>query len=132
MKVDCCVCTNKSDDQWEEIKLFIRTKCEGLLLCGWGNPELAIFAKVGRADGFDARQAILMAYPSLCFAKSQGINNVVMKHISMSMDCLTPIFGMSNEASHTAMADCDCEAVVISAFIRYLVRKELALKICRD
>ena len=39
----------------------------------------------------------------------------------MSMDCLTPIFGMKSSAFRNAMKDCDGEAVVISAWLHSYV-----------
>lgn len=34
-------------------------------VCGWGSPELRIFAEAGRDDGIDAMQAILTRFPQL-------------------------------------------------------------------
>jgi hypothetical protein len=42
-------------------------------VCGWGSPELRIFAKAGRDDGIDAMQAILTRLPQLKNAKSKGV-----------------------------------------------------------
>ena len=40
----------------------------------------------------------------------------------MAMDFLTNLFGISNRACHTALADCDGEAIVMSAFIRFIAK----------
>ena len=44
------------------------------------------------------------------------------KRFSMAMDFLTNLFGIGDHARHTALADCDGEAIVISAFIRFIAK----------
>ena len=102
--------------------MTIRSECDGKLVCCWGSPELPIFAEAGRDDGIDAMQSILKRMSHLKNAKTKGIKIDITRRFSMSMDCLTPIFGMRRSAHHTALLDCDGEAVVITAFIRYIAQ----------
>jgi hypothetical protein len=94
-------------------------------ICGWGSPELRIFTEAGRDDGIDAMQAILTRFPQLKNAKTNGVKidgspRDSTKRFSMAMDCLTSIFGMRSRAYHNAIDDIMGEAVVITAFVRFI------------
>ncbi len=50
-----------------------------------------------------------------------GVQNVMDdKSFSMAMDCLTSIFGMRSRAYHDALYDIMGEAVVITAYVRFI------------
>ena len=106
-------------DEWQE---YVNEHKQNLVVC-WGNPELELFARAGRriadgSDGFDVREAILHVFP--------GMRNLAhaenAMRFSLSMDFLTPVFGMRAKAHHTALRDCEAEAVVMTAFVRYIGR----------
>jgi hypothetical protein len=113
-------------EQWDEIHEALRTKCIGMPICGWGSPELRIFAEAGRDDGIDAMQAILTRFPQLKNARTKGVKKTdgltrdSTKRFSMAMDCLTSIFGMNSRAHHNAINDIMGEAVVITAYTRFI------------
>jgi len=114
-----------SNEQWDEIHEAIGTKCIGMPICGWGSPELRIFAEAGRDDGIDAMQAILTRFPQLRNAKTKGVKidgttRNITKHFSMAMDCFTSIFGMRSRAYHNAIDDIMGEAVAITAYVRFI------------
>jgi hypothetical protein len=127
-----------TDDQRRDMIATIRTVCQGKLVIGWGSPELAVFAMAGRHDGIDAMQAVLKRMPHLRNSKTNGVKIGEDKHkhgkgsdkserdptkrFSMAMDFLTNLFGIGDRARHTALADCDGEAIVISAFIRFIAK----------
>jgi hypothetical protein len=106
-------------DEWQE---YVNEHKQNLVV-SWGNPELELFARAGRriadgSDGFDVREAILQVFP--------GMRNLAhaenAMRFSLSMDFLTPVFGMRAKAHHTALRDCEAEAVVMTAFVRYIGR----------
>ncbi|KOO31982.1 hypothetical protein Ctob_009212 [Chrysochromulina tobinii] len=106
-------------DEWQE---YVNEHKQNLVVC-WGYPELELFARAGRriadgSDGFDVREAILQVFP--------GMRNLAhaenAKRFSLSMNFLTPVFGMRAKAHHTALRDCEAEAVVMTAFVRYIGR----------
>ena len=127
-----------TEEQRRDMIDTIRTECEGKLVIGWGNPELAIFKLAGREDGINAIEAILKRMPHLKNSKTNGVmigedrhkrakdrskcERDPAKRFSMAMDFLTNLFGIGDRACHTALADCDGEAIVMSAFIRFIAK----------
>jgi hypothetical protein len=109
-----------TDDEWKEIYAYIAKECKDMPLCCWGTPELQIFEEAGRGDGFDACEMLKTVFPQMRFASSKGIDGNKNMRFSCSMDFLTNVFGMRESAFHSAEMDCRGEAVVISAFIRYI------------
>ena len=106
-------------DEWQE---YINEHKKNLVVC-WGSPELELFARAGRriadgSDGFDVREAVLQVLP--------GMRNLVKAENALRfatrMNFLTPVFGIRAKAHHTALRDCEAEAVVMTAFVRYIGR----------
>ena len=52
--------------------------------------------------------------------KIDGLTHDITKRFSMAMDCLTSIFGMRSRAYHDALYDIMGEAVVITAYVRFI------------
>jgi hypothetical protein len=105
-------------DEWQE---YVNEHKQNLVVC-WGVPELELFARAGRrvadgSDGFDVREAILQVFPGMRNLAHAGSNAM---RFSLSMDFLTPVFGMRAKAHHTALRDCEAEAVLMTAFVRYI------------
>ena len=68
----------------------------------------------------DVREAVLQVLPGMR-KLANAVNSI---RFSLSMNLLTPVFGMRGKAYHTALRDCEAEAVVVTAFIRYIARQQ--------
>ena len=113
-----------SDADLEEARDYLAAR-PSLLVCCWGSPEFNFFRAAGRkaadgSDGFDVREAILQVLPGMRHLASADVT----RRFSLSMNLLTPLFGLRHAPYHTALADCEGEAVVITAFIRYISRSQ--------
>ena len=113
-----------SDADLEEARDYLAAR-PSLLVCCWGSPEFNFFRAAGRkaadgSDGFDVREAILQVLPGMRHLASADVT----RQFSLSMNVLTPLFGLRHAPYHTALADCEGEAVVITAFIRYISRSQ--------
>ena len=92
------------------------------LLCCWGSAEFKLFSQAGRkpsdgSDGIDVREAVLQVLPGMRQLTSADKSI----RFSLSMDLLVPILAFETSLCyHTALKDCEAEAVVMSAFIRYI------------
>ena len=109
-----------SEAQFAEARGFLAARPKQLVCC-WGSAEFEFFRSAGRkpadgTDGFDVRECILQVLP--------GMRNLATaddtRRFSLSMDLLTPLFGLRAAPFHTALCDCEGEAVIITAFIRHL------------
>jgi hypothetical protein len=109
-----------SEAQLAEARGFLAARPRQLVCC-WGSAEFEFFRAAGRkpadgSDGFDVRECILQVLP--------GMRNLASaddtRRFSLSMDLLTPLFGLRAAPFHTALCDCEGEAVIITAFIRHL------------
>jgi len=113
-----------SKDQIQEVVDLMKSRPD-MLLCCWGNAEFKLFKKAGRkpsdgSDGIDVREAVLQVLPGMRNL-ANAVNSI---RFSLSMNLMTPVFGMRGKAYHTALKDCEAEAVVITAFIRYIARQQ--------
>ena len=95
------------------------------LVCCWGSAEFDLFRSAGRkaadgTDGFDVRECILQVLPRMRNLTSADDT----RRFSLSMNLLTPLFGLRAAPFHTALCDCEGEAVIITAFIRHLCRSQ--------
>ena len=95
------------------------------LVCCWGSAEFDFFRSAGRkaadgTDGFDMRECILQVLP--CMRNLTSADDT--RRFSLSMNLLTPLFGLRAAPFHTALCDCEGEAVIITAFIRHLCRSQ--------
>ena len=113
-----------SDADLEEARDYLAAR-PSLLVCCWGSPEFDFFRAARRkaadgSDGFDVREAILQVLPGMRHLASADVT----RRFSLSMNLLTPLFGLRHAPYHTALADCEGEAVVITAFIRYISRSQ--------
>ena len=87
------------------------------LIC-WGTAELPLFRHLGFHHGVDTIMVFRRAFPALIRTmKSEGIGGDPEKLFSMSMDCLTAVFGMG-VAHHVALKDCDGEAAIFAGLGR--------------
>ena len=59
----------------------------------------------------------------LC-AHSRSLTQSLSVRFSLSMNLLTPLFGMRALAFHTALKDCEAESVVITAFVRFIASRK--------
>jgi hypothetical protein len=109
-----------SEAQFAEARGFLAARPKQLVCC-WGSAEFDFFRSAGRkpadgTDGFDVRECILQVLP--------GMRNLTSaddtRRFSLSMNLLTPLFGLRAAPFHTALCDCEGEAVIITAFIRHL------------
>jgi len=109
-----------SEAQLAEARGFLAARPK-LLVCCWGSAEFEFFRSAGRkpadgTDGFDVRECILQVLP--------GMRNLTSaddtRRFSLSMNLLTPLFGLRAAPFHTALCDCEGEAVIITAFIRHI------------
>jgi hypothetical protein len=109
-----------SEAQFAEARGFLAARPKQLVCC-WGSAEFEFFRSAGRkpadgTDGFDVRECILQVLP--------GMRNLTSaddtRRFSLSMNLLTPLFGLRAAPFHTALCDCEGEAVIITAFIRHL------------
>jgi hypothetical protein len=94
-----------------------------LIVC-WGTPEFKFFKDAGRkhadgSDGINVYEAVLQAFPKLRYSLGHAESS---RRFSLSMDLLTPLFGIGKKAFHSAPEDCEAEGVVIAAFIRRIAR----------
>ena len=108
-----------SDADLEEARDYLAAR-PSLLVCCWGSPEFDFFRAADGSDGFDVREAILQVLPGMRYLASADVT----RRFSLSMNLLTPLFGLRHAPYHTALADCEGEAVVITAFIRYISRSQ--------
>ena len=95
------------------------------LVCCWGSAEFDFFRSAGRkaadgTDGFDVRECILQVLPRMRNLTSADDT----RRFSLSMNLLTPLFGLRAAPFHTALCDCEGEVVIITAFIRHLCRSQ--------
>ena len=109
-----------SEAQLAEARGFLAARPRQLVCC-WGSAEFEFFRAAGRkaangSDGFDVRECILQVLPGLRNLTSADDT----RRFSLSMDLLTPLFGLRAAPFHTALCDCEGEAVIITAFIRHL------------
>jgi hypothetical protein len=109
-----------SEAQFAEARGFLAARPKKLVCC-WGSAEFEFFRSAGRkpadgTDGFDVRECILQVLP--------GMRNLASaddtRRFSLSMNLLTPLFGLRAAPFHTALCDCEGEAVIITAFIRHI------------
>jgi hypothetical protein len=108
---------------WDDMRTFIVKYGTGKPLFCWGNAELVLFKHLGLHHGVNAVMVLRRAFPDLINEmRSQGIGRDPKKLFSMSMDVMTPVFGMG-DARHEALEDCDGEAVIIAAFGRNIAAK---------
>jgi hypothetical protein len=114
-----------SEAQLAEARGFLAARPRQLVCC-WGSAEFEFFRSAGRkpadgTDGFDVRECILQVLP--------GMRNLATaddtRRFSLSMDLLTPLFGLRAAPFHTALCDCEGEAVIITAFIRHLCSQRM-------
>ena len=109
-----------SEAQLAEARGFLAARPR-LPVCCWGSAEFEFFRAAGRkaangSDGFDVRECILQVLPGLRNLTSADDT----RRFSLSMDLLTPLFGLRAAPFHTALCDCEGEAVIITAFIRHI------------
>ena len=108
------------EDDLDDLKTFLDENGEDTPLFCWGNAEQPLFRHLGLHHGVDAKMIFRKAFPALIQSmKSEGIGGDPKKIFSMSMNVMTAVFGMGI-AHHTALKDCDGEAVVIAALGRYI------------
>ena len=109
-----------SEAQLAEARGFLAARPRQPVCC-WGSAEFEFFRAAGRkaangSDGFDVRECILQVLPGLRNLTSADDT----RRFSLSMDLLTPLFGLRAAPFHTALCDCEGEAVIITAFIRHI------------
>jgi hypothetical protein len=109
-----------SEAQLAEARGFLAARPRQLVCC-WGHAEFEFFRSAGRkpadgTDGFDVRECILQVLPGMRNLASADVT----RRFSLSMNLLTPLFGLRAAPFHTALCDCEGEAVIITAFIRHL------------
>ena len=109
-----------SEAQLAEARGFLAARPRQPVCC-WGSAEFEFFRAAGRkaangSDGFDVRECILQVLPGLRNLTSADDT----RRFSLSMDVLTPLFGLRAAPFHTALCDCEGEAVIITAFIRHI------------
>ena len=108
------------EDDLDDLKTFLDENGEDTPLFCWGSAEQPLFRHLGLHHGVDAKMIFRRALPALNHkTKSKGIGGDPKKLFSMSMNVMTAVFGMGI-AHHTALKDCDGEAVVIAALGRYI------------
>ena len=108
------------EDDLDDLKTFLDENGEDTPPFCWGSAEQTLFRHLGLHHGVDAMMVFRSAFPDLIRTmKSEGIGGDPEKLFSMSMNVMTAVFGMGI-AHHTALKDCDGEAVVIAALGRYI------------
>jgi hypothetical protein len=108
------------EDDLDNLKTFLDENGEDTPPFCWGSAEQPLFRHLGLHHGVDAKMIFRKAFPALKHkTKSEGIGGDPNKIFSMSMNVMTAVFGMGI-AHHTALKDCDGEAVVIAALGRYI------------
>ena len=114
-----------SEAQLAEARGFLAARPRQLVCC-WGSAEFEFFRSAGRkpangSDGFDVRECILQVLPRMRNLASADDT----RRFSLSMNLLTPLFGLRAAPFHTALCDCEGEAVIITAFIRHLCSRRM-------
>ena len=114
-----------SEAQLAEARGFLAARPRQPVCC-WGSAEFEFFRAAGRkaangSDGFDVRECILQVLPGLRNLTSADDT----RRFSLSMDLLTPLFGLRAAPFHTALCDCEGEAVIITAFIRHICSQRM-------
>ena len=113
-----------SEAQLAEARGFLAARPRQLVCC-WGNAE---FEFIGvNLTAVIASFASKRPWPPVASRHSlpRAIRSRLGHRFSMSMNLLTPLFGLRAAPFHTALCDCEGEAVIITAFIRHLCSQRM-------